>query len=176
VKRIQILLQIALICFLLTGCGQYHVVNSIAMKPILNTDQKVKIEKIDGFDRFDVVVIKTPVIEIEYAFRIIGLPGDKVILKDDGIYIDDSIIEIPDSISYSKVGLGSSFHGIESEIGGCPCLSVAVKVVVRKVHADFLMFFSIVRLSGGLRAVDRTGVQSRVLPLIHRRGFLSRHF
>ena len=34
----------------------------------------------------------------------------------------------------------------------------AVKVVVRKVHADFFMHFSMMRSLAGLRAVERTGV------------------
>lgn len=108
-------LALSFLLSLLSGCAEYHVVNSVAMQPILSPGDRLKTEKIEHIVRFDIVVIDTPVIEIEYAFRVVGLPEEKIKFEENGILVNGEKLNLPDSISFSVDGVGSSIVGIERE-------------------------------------------------------------
>ena len=52
----------------------------------------------DGPQRFDVIVFKYPDDEsLMYVKRVIGLPGEKISIKDGKVYVDDSTEPLDDS-------------------------------------------------------------------------------
>lgn len=74
-------------------------VNGDSMCPTLNNDEEIIIDKLSYKfskpERFDVIVFMQEGKEREYynVKRIIGLPGEKICIKDGSVYIDNKIIE-----------------------------------------------------------------------------------
>ena len=72
-----------------------------SMEPALSDGDTVLINKLayfrNGPERFDVIVFE--VSGKEHSFysirRIIGLPGEKITIKDGNVYIDDTLLEEP---------------------------------------------------------------------------------
>lgn len=66
-----------------------------SMSPTFEDNQKVVISKTSKIERFDIVVFKSPNMKDNYIKRVIGLPGDKIEVKDDVLYIDGKAYEEP---------------------------------------------------------------------------------
>lgn len=86
-------LGIGLIIFIIirTFLFSNYVVEGESMMPTLQDGNKLVVNKIGyhigDLDRFDVVVFHANENE-DYVKRIIGLPGDKVVYKDDKLYVN----------------------------------------------------------------------------------------
>lgn len=86
------------------------VVNGESMEPTLKNKQWLFINKVDkNIDRFDIVVAKID--DIYIIKRVIGLPGEKVKIKDNDIYINDK--KINDVINVEMKGYGILREGVK---------------------------------------------------------------
>lgn len=64
------------------------VVSGQSMQPTFENDNKVVISKVYKIDHFDMVVFHAPDSEDNFIKRVIGLPGDVVVMKNDKLYIN----------------------------------------------------------------------------------------
>lgn len=63
-------------------------VSGQSMEPTFEHDNRIIITKIHSIDRFDLIVFEAPHSEDDFIKRVIGLPGDVVIMKDDHLFIN----------------------------------------------------------------------------------------
>lgn len=66
-----------------------YIVEGASMEPTLHNQEKIMVNKFnltDRFNRGEIIIIKGK--EENYVKRIIGLPGDKVEMKNDKLYIN----------------------------------------------------------------------------------------
>ncbi|OIK06055.1 signal peptidase I [Bacillus sp. MUM 116] len=68
-----------------------YIVKGASMEPTLHNQEKIFVNKLDDFNRGDIVIIKEK--EVNYVKRVIGLPGDTVLVKDDQLYINGKYIK-----------------------------------------------------------------------------------
>lgn len=64
------------------------VVSGQSMEPTFEHDNKIVISKLHKIDRFDMIVFHAPDSEDDFIKRVIGLPGDLVVMKDDKLFIN----------------------------------------------------------------------------------------
>lgn len=94
IKSIAFAFVIAFICreFLFTPT----TVLGASMSPTFQDQDKVLISKTAEIERFDVIVFDAPDIDgVHYIKRVIGLPGDRIEMKDDVLYINGEALEEP---------------------------------------------------------------------------------
>jgi signal peptidase I len=92
IQSIAIAFVIAFICreFLFTPTA----VLGASMSPTFQDQDRVVVSKTAGIQRFDVIVFDAPDIDGEhYIKRVIGLPGDRLEMKDDVLYINGEALE-----------------------------------------------------------------------------------
>lgn len=69
------------------------MVEGISMQPTLDEKDRILVNKaslyLSSFHHGDVVIIKKENEPTYYVKRIIGLPGDKILLKNDVVYINE---------------------------------------------------------------------------------------
>jgi signal peptidase I len=95
-------LALAVIIFLVVNSltGRYEV-QSISMEPTLHEGQYLIVSKISywfhGPERGDIIVLDPPAgrSEIPYIKRVIGLPGEKVEVRDGRVWINDIALNEP---------------------------------------------------------------------------------
>ena len=73
-------------------------VNGESMYPTLKGGEVMLLNKLGKIDRFKIVVIKLEQGDENIIKRVIGLPGEKVEIKNDSIYINDK--KITDKYGY----------------------------------------------------------------------------
>lgn len=89
VKSLLIAIGIAMI--VRTFLFAPYIVEGASMEPTLHNQEKIFVSRINNVTRGDIVIIKGT--EENYVKRIIGLPGDKVVVKDDKLYVNGNLIK-----------------------------------------------------------------------------------
>ncbi|MBS2968131.1 signal peptidase I [Metabacillus sp. KIGAM252] len=84
---------IALICrhFIFTPV----MVEGKSMMPTFETNNQIIVSKISKIERFDMIVFHSPISKDNYIKRVIGLPGDRIKIKNDVLTINGKIYEEP---------------------------------------------------------------------------------
>ncbi|MGI8668255.1 MAG: signal peptidase I [Aridibacter sp.] len=115
---------IFVISFLSIGCGYHWVkVPTGAMQPTIKVDANVITDETayssrQPIKRFDIVIHKAPIDEnmqklgidenTKFIFRVIGLSGEKVEIKNGDVFIDDKLLKE----SFEKIKSGDNFGPI----------------------------------------------------------------
>ncbi|WP_338205860.1 signal peptidase I [Parageobacillus thermoglucosidasius] len=107
VKSILFSLAIVAICryFIFSP----STVHGESMSPTLKDHEKIIISKVSKLEHFDVIVFHAPDSDANYVKRIIGLPGDRIEVKDDILYINGKPYKEP----YLKPNRKNLFPGIK---------------------------------------------------------------
>ncbi|HZG72962.1 MAG TPA: signal peptidase I [Chondromyces sp.] len=71
------------------------IVQGESMMPTFQDGNGLIVSKISEIERFDKIVFHAPDSEKNYIKRVIGLPGDKVSMEDDTLYINGRSYEEP---------------------------------------------------------------------------------
>ncbi len=86
---IKIIVITAVVVF---GCKQFLFapikVQGASMYPTYHDKDIIIVSKTSKIERFDQIVFQSPVEDELYIKRVIGLPGDKVEMKDDVLYVN----------------------------------------------------------------------------------------
>ncbi len=89
VSYIKIIVITAVVVF---GCKQFLFapikVQGASMYPTYHDKDIIIVSKTSKIERFDQIVFQSPVEDELYIKRVIGLPGDKVEMKDDVLYVN----------------------------------------------------------------------------------------
>lgn len=88
-------------------------VSGAAMSPTF-TDKayllaSVRREKNTLLGRGDIVIFKSPVTDGDFIKRIVGLPGETVLLKDGEVFINSTLLDESEYLSVGTKTLGGSF-------------------------------------------------------------------
>ena len=89
-------LAVILSLLILTAITMYYFqfisMTGLAMSPTLKEEDKVIISKKSSWQRFDLLAIKNPGKPIQIR-RLIGSPGEKILYRDDLLYINDEVVD-----------------------------------------------------------------------------------
>lgn len=68
-----------------------------SMKPTFESGDRLILNKVSSIEHFDIVVFEAPDVqsdeEVQYIKRVIGMPGDKIEMHEDHLYINDEEVE-----------------------------------------------------------------------------------
>ena len=101
--------------FYLTGCGPREFIQrSTSMDPTI-PEGSIVLGDMNAYrdsepKRFDLILFTPPIEDggdSVFIFRIIGLPGEKIDVTNDGILINNESITKPEGISYSPTRSGN---------------------------------------------------------------------
>lgn len=85
-------------------------VDGDSMYNTLNDNDIVLLSKLSSIDRFDIIVLKENDNDATIIKRVIGMPGDKVKIRNNKIYINNKIIEdeyaYGETSDYDEITLG----------------------------------------------------------------------
>ena len=85
-------------------------VDGDSMYNTLNDNDIVLLSKLSSIDRFDIIVLKENDNNATIIKRVIGMPGDKVKIRNNKIYINNKIIEdeyaYGETSDYEEITLG----------------------------------------------------------------------
>ena len=70
-------------------------VNGNSMYPTLDGNEIMLLNKLGKVNRFDIVVLETDKYEGDLIKRVIGLPGEKLEIKNNKVYINDELLDDP---------------------------------------------------------------------------------
>lgn len=68
-------------------------VSGQSMLPTFEHEERILISKLYSIDHFDLVVFQSPTSDDHFIKRVIGLPGDYIVMKDDNLYINGILHE-----------------------------------------------------------------------------------
>ncbi|GKV69735.1 signal peptidase I [Sporosarcina sp. NCCP-2716] len=90
----------ALAVILVVICRQFLfspvTVHGVSMEPTFDNNQRVIVSKTSSAERFDMIVFGAPDAPgKQYVKRVIGLPGDRIEMKDDKLYVNGEFQEEP---------------------------------------------------------------------------------
>ncbi|WP_165980609.1 signal peptidase I [Macrococcus carouselicus] len=113
---VAILVAVALYFIIHQFLFLVYTVNGDSMHPILKNGEKVIVSKINytvgDIDNGDVIVFHADKKD-DYVKRVIGISGDKVMYKDDQLYINDKKVDEPyleeNKLSKTNVQLTENF-------------------------------------------------------------------
>ncbi|MCZ2260141.1 signal peptidase I [Sporosarcina sp. G11-34] len=66
-----------------------------SMLPTFEDEDRVIVSKVSSIDRFDMIVFNAPDADDKYIKRVIGMPGDRVEMIDDVLYINGKVYDEP---------------------------------------------------------------------------------
>lgn len=69
------------------------IVSGQSMEPTFEHENRIVITKIHKINRFDLIVFHSPYSEDDLIKRVIGLPGDVVVMKNDHLFINEEEYE-----------------------------------------------------------------------------------
>lgn len=83
---------------------------SAAMQPTIQKGEMVVGRLSEGYryriSRFDIVIHRTPQFPGEiYAKRVVGMPGESLVIDERGVWIDDNKLALPAAVSTDGLGL-----------------------------------------------------------------------
>mgnify|MGYP002510337015 CR=1 FL=1 len=92
-KSIVFALVLVFVCrtFLFTPV----IVKGESMEPTFEENDKLIVSKISKINRFDQIVFQAPNQDEQHIKRVIGLPGDTVVMEDDVLYVNGESYEEP---------------------------------------------------------------------------------
>lgn len=67
----------------------------VSMMPTFENEDRVIVSKISAIDRFDMIVFQAPDSEDRYVKRVIGIPGDRIEMIEDVLYINGEVYDEP---------------------------------------------------------------------------------
>lgn len=67
----------------------------VSMQPTFEEEDRVIISKVSSIDRFDMIVFDAPDVQDKFVKRVIGIPGDRVEMIEDTLYVNGVIYEEP---------------------------------------------------------------------------------
>ncbi len=70
-------------------------VSGQSMEPTFEHNERLVIGKLHAIKNFDMIVFESPISDEYYIKRVIGLPGDYVVMKDDHLFINGVEYEEP---------------------------------------------------------------------------------
>ncbi|WP_322406093.1 signal peptidase I [Idiomarina sp. PL1-037] len=98
---------ITAILFSVSAFSREFVQNGSSMEPTIKAGKTVKIGILSSFgyepSRWDVVAVKNPQQFNLLVFRVIGLPNETIRLEEDGVYINDEKVKLPEKLIESGV-------------------------------------------------------------------------
>lgn len=101
-----IAITIVISLFVLLFVGQLVCVSGSSMEPTYKHNDVLLIEKISkSYDRFDVVTLE--VNNTRLIKRVIGVPGDDVLIKDGKVYINGQILDDVVDIDIQNAGIAA---------------------------------------------------------------------
>jgi signal peptidase I len=68
-----------------------YIVEGASMEPTLHDQEKIFVKKTSHFNRGDIIIIKGK--DENYVKRVIGFPGDKIVMKNDQLFINDVLVK-----------------------------------------------------------------------------------
>ena len=105
--------------FLFMYFGDTVVVSGYSMEPALTNNDKIMLDKftysLSDIERFDIVVFSADDDKGEYVKRIIGMPGERVLIKNGKVYIDGKVLR--DDIKDADAILNAGMAGEELLLG-----------------------------------------------------------
>lgn len=69
------------------------IVKGDSMMPNLNDGDRILISKLGSIERFDEIAFLAPDSEDNYVKRVIGLPGDEIVVEDDRLYVNGDLFD-----------------------------------------------------------------------------------
>jgi signal peptidase I len=94
-----IIFAIALVFMIRAFLFSPYIVEGASMNPTLHNGERLFVNKLSyslhDIHRGDIVIIKDEAKNKHYVKRVIGLPGEKIEMKKDQLYIDDKKVSEP---------------------------------------------------------------------------------
>ena len=78
--------------------GNYSILGQ-SMEPNYHQDERLLVDKVSpralGFNRGDIVIVHSPIQDIELIKRLIGKPGDTIELRDNSVFVNGQVLNEP---------------------------------------------------------------------------------
>lgn len=90
-------------------------VHGQSMQPTFEEADLVMISKLTSIENFDLIVFKVPNGD-NYIKRVIGIPGDRVEVKDDELYLNGQVVEEPYLQSNRAKAHAMGYRGLMADV------------------------------------------------------------